>query len=472
MLNSSPDLTGNRIAAPKIVRAEDFAKACDGLLEFNDKGEVIYKTCFAAGTLVHTQDGLVPIEKLQVGTPVLTQPEQGGERTYRRVLNKVSHLDQAVYAVQVRTLADDTLTTLIATGTHPFWVSEPLAAEEHWLAAACLQAGMTLQLANGAAAAVEAVAPLRHTQYPQWGLATDEQSGQAMLFDLTGASPQLIEPSQAAALSTDHTWHLGELYQTTVYNFEVDECHTYYVGEQGVWVHNNNCTGEEALSGAADKTQHTCFPEDTVVHAANGIYYEIKYVNVGDMVLSRCPRTGQQGYRRVTKVFEHLDKPVQTWIRYQYDCQPDDDLWGTPYYDEKMFKNTLRVTPEHPIWVNGKGWVPAAEIQDGDTLEIIDPYPRDDDYRPEGRKRLQLALSGERWQATVTAVDTFDESQLMLERTNGRVLRVEPVYNLEVEEFHTYFVDYPGVWVHNCNPEPGIERTPLERSTPNDEVLG
>ena len=49
MLNSSPDLTGNRIAAPKIVRAEDFAKACDGLLEFNDKGEVIYKTCFAAG---------------------------------------------------------------------------------------------------------------------------------------------------------------------------------------------------------------------------------------------------------------------------------------------------------------------------------------------------------------------------------------------------------------------------------------
>lgn len=134
------DTTGNQISEPKIVRAEDFSRACDGILEFNDQGEVIYKTCFAAGTLVHTQDGLVPIEQLKTGTWVLTQPEQGGERTYRRVLHKVTHLDQAVYAVQVRTHSEDNgnapLTTLIATGSHPFWVSEPRAANEHWLAPA------------------------------------------------------------------------------------------------------------------------------------------------------------------------------------------------------------------------------------------------------------------------------------------------------------------------------------------------
>jgi hypothetical protein len=29
--------------------------------------------------------------------------------------------------------------------------------------------------------------------------------------------------------------------RTRVYNFEVEDNHTYYVGEWGVWVHNPNC---------------------------------------------------------------------------------------------------------------------------------------------------------------------------------------------------------------------------------------
>lgn len=29
---------------------------------------------------------------------------------------------------------------------------------------------------------------------------------------------------------------------TTVYNFQVDDYHTYFVGESMVWVHNKNCT--------------------------------------------------------------------------------------------------------------------------------------------------------------------------------------------------------------------------------------
>ncbi|MGZ5029302.1 MAG: polymorphic toxin-type HINT domain-containing protein [Methylobacter sp.] len=30
-------------------------------------------------------------------------------------------------------------------------------------------------------------------------------------------------------------------YKCPVYNFEVEDFHTYYVGELGVWVHNTNC---------------------------------------------------------------------------------------------------------------------------------------------------------------------------------------------------------------------------------------
>ncbi len=43
--------------------------------------------CFAAGTMVHTDKGLMPIEQVRVGTRVLAQPELGGGRDYRRVTN-------------------------------------------------------------------------------------------------------------------------------------------------------------------------------------------------------------------------------------------------------------------------------------------------------------------------------------------------------------------------------------------------
>jgi hypothetical protein len=43
---------------------------------------------FCAGTLVHTDKGLVPIEQIKVGDMVLSRPEDGDENTpteYKRV---------------------------------------------------------------------------------------------------------------------------------------------------------------------------------------------------------------------------------------------------------------------------------------------------------------------------------------------------------------------------------------------------
>jgi hypothetical protein len=39
----------------------------------------------------------------------------------------------------------------------------------------------------------------------------------------------------------------GYIYKTTVYNIEVEDYHTYFVGEHGVWVHNANCFGSANL---------------------------------------------------------------------------------------------------------------------------------------------------------------------------------------------------------------------------------
>jgi hypothetical protein len=56
--------------------------------------------CFAAGTLVHTQTGLVPIEQIKVGDMVLSKPESGeGEQAYKRVTRTFAHEPQTVMAV-------------------------------------------------------------------------------------------------------------------------------------------------------------------------------------------------------------------------------------------------------------------------------------------------------------------------------------------------------------------------------------
>lgn len=37
--------------------------------------------------------------------------------------------------------------------------------------------------------------------------------------------------------------------KVTVYNLEVEDYHTYYVGAVGIWVHNANCSGVALLNG-------------------------------------------------------------------------------------------------------------------------------------------------------------------------------------------------------------------------------
>jgi Pretoxin HINT domain len=73
---------------------------------------------------------------------------------------------------------------------------------------------------------------------------------------------------------------------------------------------------------------------------------------------------------------------------------------------------TLSVTASHPVRVAGRGWVPAGDLRPGDRVEARDGV-------------LQVLATG---------VD----------------LRVQPVYNLSVENAETYFVGDLGAWVHNA----------------------
>ncbi|MBY0456593.1 MAG: hypothetical protein K2V38_04595, partial [Gemmataceae bacterium] len=78
----------------------------------------------------------------------------------------------------------------------------------------------------------------------------------------------------------------------------------------------------------------------------------------------------------------------------------------------------IRTTPEHPFWVEGTGWTPAGELREGDRL---------------------ATLSGE-W---VPLAEVYDTDQW------------EPVYNVRVADWHTYFVGDEGwgfsAWAHNLS---------------------
>lgn len=79
-----------------------------------------------------------------------------------------------------------------------------------------------------------------------------------------------------------------------------------------------------------------------------------------------------------------------------------------------------------------RGWVQAQQLKAGHQVEVGDPVGMDDDDRPAG-DRAAKTLSGKRWSADVVRVVKIAE-------TFG-------LYDLEVEEYHTFFVGQYGVLV-------------------------
>jgi len=93
--------------------------------------------CFIAGTLVHTREGLKPIEQIKVGDYVLSKPENGGEQTYKRVTQTFRHENREVCLLSIhsakeiataraekRMVKNSDYSCLVGTPNHPFWVND------------------------------------------------------------------------------------------------------------------------------------------------------------------------------------------------------------------------------------------------------------------------------------------------------------------------------------------------------------
>ena len=229
-----------------------------------------FKGCFVAGTLVHTKEGLKPIEQIQVGDYVLSKPESGkGKVGYKQVLKTFEYEDKEVWYVEFilmdkkRVPDESGIGFVVATGNHPFWVKGLSVFSEttfnlecvssgapHWLRADELEPDMVLELPDGRRAFVSYVQQLvamveENTGWLQGDCLEhwqDYNDGRVVDFSDRSPTTQLNYP-RTLVLNDVQRMQDGSYPMLTrkVHNIEVEDHHTYFVGELGVWVHNQNC---------------------------------------------------------------------------------------------------------------------------------------------------------------------------------------------------------------------------------------
>jgi hypothetical protein len=208
---------------------------------------------FAKGTLVHTSEGAKPIEQIQVGDSVLSMFERGGEQAYKRVLKTFAHeprrIAQLEYALPRQDLeylvrAQQGIQTgrITTTLNHPFWTKEV-----GWAAPSHMQGNSIgtfhLQCKDGNNIQFWSVNNIYLSEQPNVGWTSnckpESMRGHGSLWDY--AAHRLVAPEAYA--QEDISWgeHPDPYFKAPVYDLEVEHFHTYYVGEIGLWVRNQNC---------------------------------------------------------------------------------------------------------------------------------------------------------------------------------------------------------------------------------------
>ena len=149
-------------------------------------------------------------------------------------------------------------------------------------------------------------------------------------------------------------------------------------------------------------TGGSCFAPGTLVMTPHGAA-PIETIQVGETVIAPSPEphaaAAATESHRVVRVIHTPDQPLARLVV--------EANAGT--------REALLVTPNHPFWVTGRGWVSVASLAPSDAL-------------------------GEHGELHVASIAMTD--------------RTSDVWNLEVEGAHTYLVGASGALVHNdCGPD-------------------
>ena len=222
------------------------------------------QTCFIAGTLVHTKEGLKPIEQIKVGDWVLSKPESGqGEQAYKRVTKTFEHWSNDLYLLsadqptgydvtektpeltrQLDSKYGSSAQWVVTTGEHPFYVNKISSAyaELGWVSARNLSYTTKIELVDGNSSYLRYCDKVYKTSEPNIGF-TPREPGQLDVGVLVDFSANDFVVSKIdRPFGFEHEGDDFAYHGSFVYNIEVEDFHTYYVGELGIWVHNKSTT--------------------------------------------------------------------------------------------------------------------------------------------------------------------------------------------------------------------------------------
>ena len=250
---------------------------------------------FVSGTLVHTLEGRKPIEQIKVGDQVLAGPQSGeGEATAQPVTQVFEYQNRELYFLPI-TEVDENLKYhrgnrfegVAVTGGHPIWidqyrqktwegeivvtqVSAWVSVENYYLKAWKIWEHAELdnrlsepkaygRLSNGRLVSVGIPSPILKGHKPNEGVLFEdhpgwEGQGITVVFGPDGVQWSDKETGlgwNAADANYDYTGYdtvspmsvvvrsKGHLpIRRTVYNLEVANTHSYFVGDQGLWAHD------------------------------------------------------------------------------------------------------------------------------------------------------------------------------------------------------------------------------------------
>jgi hypothetical protein len=233
-----------------------------------DIEEMVNAVGFAAGVLVHSRDGPRPIETLAVGDWVLSQPEGTGTREFKRIARVVREESRAIGHVYFWTpngkdgITDHVLTTArlrVYVGAYrndggfsdEYW--EEMTKPIGWRRVEWLESHQLVECANGEMSRVGAFHRLWMTHDPGQGwVEANPDSTTGSIIAITDGrvvrDPRRMVDADFAGDDDfnvrNETPELQELwgYKSPIYDLEVEDFHTYYVGERGVWVHDRTRT--------------------------------------------------------------------------------------------------------------------------------------------------------------------------------------------------------------------------------------
>ena len=303
--------------------------------------------CFVAGTLVHTDKGLAPIDQIKVGDMVLSRNENNpdGENAYKRVLSTFKSAEKQRIIYQSFITRHGT-GYLFCTEDHPFWADrliehkidengvETLVREpEGWTPALGLEGTEchSLRTFDNDVAYVNTFddsTKLLGTAFPDPDCQVvllynpsdaagiiDFSAGRPVIVDdetlglllpteecsdtlMTEKSRAMSENFKAAIKDADRSYIGGyhQEYHDYVYNIEVEDYHTYFVGHTGIWVHNcAPSTTERAVNAIAVITESELYQyvarsrahNRRKKHAAvsDGLLRDLAEINIGDPVV-------------------------------------------------------------------------------------------------------------------------------------------------------------------------------------------